>query len=206
MKVLIACEESQAVCIAFRERGHEAYSCDIQECSGGHPEWHLKMDAKEALYFKKWDLIIAHPPCTYLYNSGVRWLYNTDGRQNTDRWMKLIDAMIFFNIFVDYANETGTKLCIENPVPHKHGVEDIADKKGIGKYTQTIQPYEFGHTTSKRTCLWLYNGLPKLEPTEIIPKELRTFEIHKCPPGHERQKIRSKTFPGIAKAMAEQWG
>jgi len=206
MRILVACEESQAVCIAFREAGHEAYSCDTQYCSGGHPEWHILGDAKEALYATKWDLVIAHPPCTFISNSGVRWLYQKDGRQYTPRWLALIDAIDFFNIFLDFAKETGIPTVIENPIPHKHAVDGFPNHPGIGRYCQTIQPYEYGHTASKRTCLWLLNGVPNLLPTKLIPKELRTNEIWKCPPGPDRQKIRSKTFPGIAKAMAEQWG
>lgn len=218
-KILVACEESQAVTKAFRDLGFEAYSCDTQSCSGGYPDFHIKGDVRDVLdggifvsesgkliQIDKWDLIIAHPPCTYISNSGVRWLYEKDGRQNTQRWMNLLEAMRFFNVFVDFAKRTGIPVAIENPIPHKHAVNDIADKKGIGKYTQTIQPYEFGHTTSKRTCLWLFNGLPMLKATKIIPKEQRTQEIWKCAPGPERQKIRSKTFEGIAQAMASQWG
>lgn len=202
-RVLIACEESQTVCKAFRELGHEAYSCDIQDCSGGHPEWHIQGDAIEVMYREYWDMVIAHPPCTYMSNSGVRWLYEHDGRQNTRRWMNLIAAMIFFNQVKQWHYDTGRKLCLENPIPHKHAVNDIADKKGIGKYTQLIQPWQFGHGETKATCLWLY-GLPELKPTEIV--EGREQRIWKLPPSADRQKLRSKSFEGIAKAMAEQWG
>ena len=191
MKVLIACEESQAVCKAFRNLGVEAYSCDLQECSGGHPEWHIKDDAVKVLWSQKWDLVIAHPPCTRLANSGVRWL------AERDLWVELDEAIAFFNQFTVYGKQ-GNKICIENPIPHKYAIE------GIGKYNQLIQPYQFGHTTTKATCLWLYN-IPVLLPTYIVPKNLRTNEIHTCSPGPERAKLRSKTFPGIAAAMAEQW-
>lgn len=190
-KVLVACEESQTVCIAFRELGHEAYSCDLEPCSGGHPEWHLQGNVIHQLY-NDWDLIIAHPPCTRLANSGVRWLHERD------LWQEHYMACEFFNRFQSLG-KLGVKVCIENPIPHKHAVEYI------GKYDQIIQPWQFGHTTTKATCLWLY-GLPILLPTCIIPKDQRTHEIHTCPPGPNRKKIRSKTFPGIAKALAEQYG
>jgi hypothetical protein len=190
MKVLVACEESQAVCIAFRERGHEAYSCDLQECSGGHPEWHIKGFAEDAIYQENWDLIIAHPPCTRLANSGVRWL------NERDLWHELHDACFLFIKFQSMAG-AGYKVCIENPIPHKYAIEYI------GKYTQIIQPWQFGHPEQKATCLWLY-GLPKLIPTNIVSG--REQKVWRMTPGPERTKLRSKTFPGIARAMAEQWG
>lgn len=190
MKVLIACEESQTVCKAFRARGHDAYSCDIQDCSGGHPEWHLKMNALYALREKKWDLVIAHPPCTRLANSGVRWL------KERSLWYDLSRAIIFFNTFSHYG-KLGGKICIENPIPHKYAVIEI------GMYDQLIQPWQFGHGEQKATCLWLY-GLPKLTPTNIVNG--REQKVWKMSPGSDRAKLRAKTFPGIAKAMAEQWG
>jgi len=189
MKVLVACEESQTVCIAFRERGHEAYSCDLQECSGGHPEWHLQGDVLKYL-MSDWDLIIAHPPCTRLANSGVRWL----GERNL--WDELQEACNFFNVFVRHGVVNKLKVAIENPIPHKWA------RIKIGKYTQIIQPWMFGHGEQKATCLWLYN-LPKLQPTNIVSG--REQKVWKMTPGPERTKLRSKTFPGIAKAMAEQW-
>lgn len=189
MKVLVACEESQEVCKAFRERGHNAFSCDLQDCSGGHPEWHIRGNVVHELY-KEWDLVIAHPPCTRLANSGVRWLHERD------LWQEHYFACEFFNQFQTYAL-SGAKVCIENPIPHKYAVEYI------GKYSQIIQPWQFGHPESKATCLWLY-GLPKLKPTNIvIGREQRVWRM---PPGEERTKLRSKTYSGIAKAMAEQWG
>lgn len=199
MKVLIACEYSGTVRDAFLKAGHDAISCDLIPTDQPGP--HYQGDVKDILY-DNWDMIIAHPPCTYLSNSGVRWLYEPDGRQNTRRWMNLIDAMIFFNLFKNHPCE---KICIENPIPHKYAVNGIADKEGIGKYTQTIQPWEFGHTTSKRTCFWL-KGLPPLVATNVIPKEQRTQDIWLASPGPDRWKIRSKTFQGIADAMADQWG
>lgn len=206
LKVLVACEESQTVCKAFRKLGHEAYSCDILPCSGGHPEWHIKDDIRRILFHPNnkhdiplmWDLIIAHPPCTRLTNSGVCWL------EIRNLWDELDDACKFFNIFKNYHIQYGIPVMIENPIPHKYAVEKI------GKYTQLIQPYQFGHTERKATCLWLM-GLPKLKPTNNVyeqmiklPKNIQQ-RVHYTPPGPERAKIRSKTFEGIAEAMAQQW-
>ena len=200
MKILIACEESQTVCKAFRKKGHEAYSCDIQECSGGHPEWHIQGDAIVEAYSGKYDMMIAHPPCTYLANSGVSWLYNKDGSKNTDRWQNLLWARRFF---IDLLNAPIKHKAIENPIPHKYGE--------LPKYSQIIQPWMFGHKESKATCLWLVE-LPKLQETSNVkvwmdmePKN-KQQRIHYLPPGPERQKLRSKTFEGIALAMADQWG
>ncbi len=198
MKILIACEFSGIVREAFRKKGHDVWSCDLLP-SEDDTEYHIQGDVIEHL--KEWtlfyDMIIAHPPCTYIANSGVRWLYNKDGSKNWDRWRKMDDASNFFaKVQLHQVMRQRIKLCIENPIIHKHA--------GLSKYTQLIQPYQFGHTTSKATCLWLY-GLPKLEPTNIIPKEERTFDIHKMAPGPNRQKDRSRTFQGIADAMAEQW-
>ena len=210
MKVLIACEESQTVCKAFRERGHEAYSCDIQAPSGGHPEWHimqdvipilngrcsfLTMDGIEHAIDCKWDLIIAHPPCTYLSNAGARFLY-PKGILNEERLKKGLKAKDFF---MEIYNIDCNKICIENPTPSKI--------YALPKYNQVIQPWMFGHPVQKRTCLWL-KGLPTLQPTDIT-KERQSSKIagnwfNKG--GKDRQKNRAKTFPGIAKAMAEQWG
>jgi hypothetical protein len=193
MKVLIACEESQAVCKAFRALGHEAYSCDILPCSGGHPEWHLQGDAIKEAYSGKYDMMIAHPPCTYLCNSGVRWLNIVNGSiTNQQRWQDLLWASRFFRGML---NAPIKKIAIENPIPHKHA--------SLPKYTQIIQPWQFGHGETKATCLWLF-GLPKLIPTSIV--EGREGRVWKMAPSAERSKLRSKTFPGIAQAMAQQWG
>ena len=210
MKVLIACEESQAVCIAFRERGHDAYSCDIQPCSGGHPEWHIMQDVIPLLNgrcrFKtsdgiehsidgQWDLIIAHPPCTYLSNAGARHLY-PKGVLNEERLAKGMAAREFFMYFF---HADCDRIAIENPIPSK--------VFGLPPYSQTIQPWMFGHPVQKKTCLWLH-GLSDLQPTNVVDKRQST----KIPGnwfnsgGKDRQKNRSKTFLGIAKAMAEQWG
>ena len=196
MKVLIACEESQAVCKAFREKGHEAYSCDIQDCSGGHPEWHIKGDVLPLLK-EKWDLIIAHPPCTFLSNAGARFLY-PKGVLNEERLAKGMEAKEFF---MTLYNADCPRIAVENPIPSK--------VYGLPEYTQTIQPWMFGHPVQKKTCLWL-KGLPLLQPTDIVPEGQRQSTkvagnwFNKG--GKDRQKNRAKTFEGIAKAMAEQWG
>jgi hypothetical protein len=192
LKVLVACEESQEVAKQFRALGHEAFSCDIQDCSGGHPEWHIKGDAINEAYSGKYDLMIAHPPCTYLANSGVRWLNIVDGYvTNRERWQSLLWGR---RLFVDLLNAPINTVAIENPIPHKHAT--------LPKYTQIIQPWQFGHGETKATCLWL-RGLPKLKPTDIV--EGREQKVWKMPPSVDRQKLRSKTYSGIAKAMAEQW-
>ena len=203
MRILVACEESQAVTNELRKLGHEAYSCDIQECSGGGTEYHLQVDAIQLLKMK-WDMIIAFPPCTYLTVTGNRWFdeekYGETARQ---RKKDRIEAIKFFMAF---ANADCEKIAIENPI----GVMSHIWRKP----NQIIQPYEFGHRERKATCLWL-KGLPLLRPTKIVKPEIihhksgRTdskwhFETISLPK-EERSKIRSKTFPGIAKAMAEQW-
>ena len=188
MKVLIACEESQAVTIEFRKLGHEAFSCDLQDCSGGYPEWHINGDAIETLWGGDWDLVIAHPPCTRIANSGVYWLYERN------LWRDLAEAVGFFNQFIVYGR-SGKRIAIENPIPHSYA--------GLPKYTQLIQPWQFGHGETKATCLWLFDLMP-LRPTDMV--EGREQKLYRLPPGHDRAKERSKTFPGIAKAMAEQWG
>lgn len=186
-RILIACEESQAVCKAFRELGHEAFSCDTEPCSGGHPEWHIQDNVLKHIK-DGWDLMIAHPPCTRLCNSGVMWL----ARRNL--WDELDTAMFFFMLLQEAPIPM---ICIENPIPHKYA------KEKIGEYTQLIQPWQFGHGETKATCLWL-KGLPNLKPTNIV--EGREQKLHRLPPSKDRARLRSKTYPGIAKAMAEQWG
>ena len=205
MKVLVACEESQAVCKAFREKGHEAYSCDIVPCSGGHPEWHLQQDVIPLLK-EKWDMIIAFPPCTYLTVTGNRW-FNIDryGEKAIQRHKDRKDAIDFFMTF---ANADCEKIAIENPV----GIMSSEWRKP----NQIINPWQFGDAFEKKTCLWL-KGLPELKPTNIveIPPRKRFDSGKSMPswyaeawhlPKEERAKLRSKTFPGIAIAMAEQWG
>lgn len=192
MKVLVACEESQAVTIAFRELGHEAYSCDLQDCSGGHSEWHIKGDAVKEAYSGKYDLMIAHPPCTYLANSGVRWLNIKDGKiTNEERRQEMLWGR---RLFLSLLNAPVKLIAIENPIPHKHAA--------LPRYDQIIQPWQFGHPETKATCLWL-KGLPKLVPTDIV--EGREQRIWKMPPSVDRAKLRSKTYSGIAAAMAAQW-
>ena len=185
MKVLIACEESQAVCIEFRKRGHEAYSCDILSCSGGHPEWHIQGDVLEQLD-KGWDMMIAFPPCTHLAVSGARWFpeKRADGRQQEgiDFFMAMINAPI-------------DKIVVENPV----GIMSTIYRKP----DCIIQPWQFGHGETKSTCLWLKN-LPILQPANIV--DGREDKVWRMAPGPERAKLRSKTYPGIAAAMATQWG
>lgn len=210
MKVLIACEESQAICAAFRERGHEAYSCDIQEPSGGHPEWHILGDALKAIKggsvttmdgqvhaVGKWDLLIAHPPCTYLSNAGARFLY-PKGVLNEERLRKGLVAKDFFLRF--WWSDI-PKIAVENPIP--------SSVYCLPSYTQVIQPYQFGHPFKKRTCLWL-KGLPCLKPTsEIRAEQCESTKVAGNwfnAGGKNRQTNRAKTFPGIAKAMADQWG
>lgn len=226
MKVLVACEESQAVCKAFRSKGHEAYSCDILECSGGHPEWHIMQDVLEILkggqfntmdgtehHVNRWDLIIAHPPCTYLTVAANKY-YNEDvyGEKARER-KKLREAAIGF--FMAFVNADCDQIAIENPV----GVISTRYRKA----DQIIHPYQFGHPVSKKTCLWLKN-LPLLKPTDIVEPEIihskgRTggYSGPSWYVTDENGKIlswkdprtaraRSKTYPGIARAMAEQWG
>lgn len=184
IKALMACEESQAVCKELRRLGHEAYSCDILPCSGGHPEWHLQCDVRDVLY-DDWDMVIAFPPCTDLAVSGARWFKQkiADGRQQR--------SIEFFMLFP----RLKCKWSIEQPV----GIMSTLYREP----DQYIQPYEFGHGETKKTCLWL-NGLPLLVPTNRV--EGREQRIWKMAPGPNRQRERSKTFLGIAKAMAEQWG
>ena len=224
INVLVACEESQRVCMAFRERGFEAYSCDIQEPSGGHPEWHILGDAIEAINggivttmdgqthdVGKWDLLIAHPPCTYLAVSGNSW-FNKEkyGEKAVKRRELRKEAAALFMAFV---NADVCKIAIENPVGYMSTYYRKPDC--------IIQPYEFGHQARKKTCLWLKN-LPVLKPTNIVSAGEITSggysigasanyardEKGKIIPWNDprTKKIRSKTFPGIAKAMAEQWG
>lgn len=229
MKVLVACEESQAVTKAFRAKGHEAYSCDLLDCSGGHPEWHIKDDAVKVLRGNCWDLVIAHPPCTRLTNAGVRWLTSKRPRpgyvwnersniyisEDENIWAELESGIAFFKEFKSYGME-GNKIAIENPKPHKYAREGFwvpnSDSfiTGIGAYTQSIQPYEFGHLETKETCLWLY-GLPKLISTNNVYEEMMKLpygeraKVHHASPGPERARLRSVTYKGIAEAMAAQW-
>lgn len=184
-KILIACEESQAVTKEMRALGVEAYSCDLEPCSGGHPEWHIQGDVTPLLE-QEWDMIIAFPPCTHLASSGARWFKKkqADGRQQ---------AAIDF--FMAIANAFCGRIAIENPIGIMSNIYRKPD--------QIIQPWQFGHGETKATCLWL-KGLPILQPTNIV--EGREQRVWKLPPTPDRAKLRSKTYEGIAQAMAEQWG
>lgn len=220
MKIFVGCEESQAVTIELRKLGHEAYSCDIIECSGGHPEWHIRWDALALINGNctfmtddgelhridgKWDMIIAFPPCTYLTVTGNRW-FNVDryGEQAIKRQKNRQEAIEFFMAF---ANADCQRIAIENPV----GIMSSTWRKP----NQIINPFQFGDPYEKKTCLWL-KGLPELKPTNIVEAPPRKhFDSGKSMPAwyaeawhlpqEERAKLRSKTFPGIGKAMAEQW-
>ena len=214
MKVLVACEESQAVCKAFRERGHEAYSCDIQDCSGGHPEWHIMGDCLPLINGNcsfvtrggqhvsidgQWDLLIAHPPCTHLAVSGARWFPE---KQKDFRQQR---ACVFF---MQMMLSNAKRIAVENPI----GIMSNCYRKP----DQIVQPYEFGDPHKKATCLWL-KGLPNLKPTKIVEPKLVSYT---CKSGKvvtfsefmvrgfegDRAKHRSKSFPGICEAMADQWG
>lgn len=195
MKVLIACEYSGTVRDAFKSRGHDVLSCDLLDSET--PGNHYKGDIRDVLY-DSWDLIIAHPPCTYITNSGVHLLHKDESR-----WVLLDEATDFFKLFLNHPCE---KICIENPIPHKYGVERIGRK-----YDQLIQPYMFGHMERKATCLWL-KGLPKLVETNNVKEEMLKLpkreqqRLFYLPNNKDRWKIRSKTYDGIAKAMSEQWG
>ena len=190
MKILVACEFSGRVRDAFAERGHDAISCDFLDSE--RPGKHYKGDIRD--YFKthmgKTDLLIAHPPCTYLCNSGVRWLHTVKGR-----WDQMVEAAEFFKLLL---NMDIPKIAVENPIPHKYALEVISKK-----YDQIIQPYQFGCGETKATCLWLKN-LPLLKPTNIVFE--RYARVHRLPPSKNRWKERSRTYKGIAEAMASQWG
>lgn len=221
MRILVACEESQSVTKELRLLGHEAFSCDLLPCSGGHPEWHLQCDVSkvikgglftpqnytgQAIYIEKWDMIIAFPTCTFLTVTGNRW-FNIEryGEKAIQRHKDREEAIKFFMMF---ANADCEKIVIENPV----GIMSSEWRKP----NQIINPYEFGDPFEKKTCLWI-KGLPNLVPTNIVKPAPRTvFDSGKSMPTwyaeawrlpkEERSTLRSKTFPGIAKAMAEQWG
>jgi hypothetical protein len=197
MKILVACEFSGTVRDAFIKKGHDAVSCDILDGEGDGP--HIKGDVSKVIHKHSWDMVIAHPPCTYLCNSGVSWLH-----KDNSRWGKLKDAADFFNMFLGLQI---TKLCVENPIMHKYAKELIGGRR----QSQIIQPWMFGHPEQKATCLWL-RGLPLLQPTNDVSEEMKGMtpaerqKLHWLPPSKDRWKLRSKTFQGIADAMAEQWG
>ena len=209
MRILVACEESQAITKELRELGHEAYSCDLLDCSGGHPEWHYKDDVFNVIDYG-WDMMIAHPPCTYLAVSGARWLYNKDGTKNQDRWDKQKEALDFVQRLMDAPID---KIAIENPIS--------VISSNIRKPDQIVHPYMFGDKASKSTCFWLKN-LPLLKPTNIVEKgEFIEFiskkgvkkkqakwyfdALKQAKTKEERRTPRSKTFKGMAEAIAKQW-
>jgi len=210
MRILVACEESQAITKELRKLGHEAYSCDLLPCSGGHPEWHYQQDVFEVIN-KGWDMMIAHPPCTFLAVSGARWMYNKDGSVNQERLKNQNLALYFVQKLMDAPIE---KIAIENPIS--------VISSQIRKPDQIVHPYHFGDKASKSTCLWLKN-LPKLEHTNVVEKgEFKEWidkktgktkrqatwyyeALQKAKTPAERRTLRSKTFSGMAKAMADQW-
>ena len=218
MKILVGCEESQTICKAFRALGHEAFSCDLLPESGGHPEWHLQMDIFEAIKLKDWDLLVAHPPCTFLAGSAVQWLSHPEDKElpfedrrphpkYPTRRQDMLDSVEFVKALY---NCSIPRVAIENPV-------GLLSSK-FRKPDQIIQPYMFGDEATKTTCLWLRN-VPNLKPTHIVGKGDRvTFKSGKSHPKwyadalanaktkQERQTLRSKTFQGIANAIADQWG
>lgn len=213
MRVLIACEFSGVVRRAFRARGHEAYSCDLLPAEDGNAAHHYQADVLRVLfdrtfglYRDDWDLLIAHPECTYLCNSGVRWLYK-GGRGNVPdvhRWAHMIDGARFFKRLLD---APVPRKAIENPIMHGFGVDYVGSA-----HDQLIQPWHFGHREMKATCLWLRN-LPPLRKTNVVgpppkdPAEHRKWaRVHQASPGPNRWKERSRTLPGIGDAMADQWG
>lgn len=185
MRVLIACEFSGIVREAFRKKGHDAWSCDLLPAED-NSKFHIQDDVLNHID-GAWDLMIAHPPCTYLCNSGVSWLHKDESR-----WNKLAEAKEFFRLLLV---SDIPRICIENPIPHKYS--------GLPPYTQIIQPWQFGHGETKATCLWL-KFLPLLKATKIVPG--REQRLHKLPPSENRWKERSRTYQGIANAMANQWG
>jgi len=200
MKVLVACEFSGRVREAFAGRGHYAVSCDLlpSENYVTKNAKHYQGDVLDILY-DDWDLIIAHPPCTYLAQSGVQWLKVKEGR-----WEQMLEAVEFFNLFLSHPCK---KICIENPIMHSHAKQRLLNSN----YTQKIQPYFFGHKERKQTCLWL-KGLPKLKVTDNVETSLFAIhaadkdKVHWEPPGPDRQKNRSRTYQGVADAMGAQWG
>lgn len=211
LRVLVACEESQAVTKEFRKLGHEAFSCDLLPCSGGHPEWHFKTSVFDIIN-DGWDVMVAHPPCTYLAVSGAGWLYNKDGSRNEERYKNQMEALEFVHELMDAKID---RIAIENPIS--------VISTYIREPDQIVQPWMFGDEASKSTCLWLKN-LPLLKPTKIVGKgdmfewvDGKTGKIKRQPKWYaeafmkngtnaaERRTLRSKTFKGMAEAMAKQW-
>lgn len=200
-RVLVACEFSGIVSDAFRRAGHEAWSVDLLEPECREHPWHIQGDAIDFLIagaeWSQWDLLIAHPPCTYLANSGVRWLFGGKGKvRDPERWASMEEAAAFFWTLLN-TNEAA-RIAVENPVMHGYGTSLVGREA-----TQFVQPWQFGHPETKATGLWLRN-LPPLIPTNVV--EGREQRVHRMPPGPNRWRERSRTFPGLAAAMADQWG
>jgi len=200
-EILIACESSGTVRDAFTRQGFRAISCDLLPTDSPGP--HYQGDVRD-LMGEKWSLVIAHPTCTYLTNSGVRWLYNADGSFDEERWTLMNEGADFFKLMFDFDSEY---IAVENPVMHSWATH----RHGKGKASQYVQPWQFGHMQSKRTGLWLKN-LPPLVDTDNVYDEMMLLpygqrnEVHHASPGPDRWKIRSKTYSGLAEAMAAQWG
>ncbi|MFN4288922.1 MAG: hypothetical protein ACK4E3_10560 [Brevundimonas sp.] len=197
LRVLVACEFSGTVRRAFAARGHDAWSCDLLPAEDGSNR-HIRGDARDHLN-DGWDLLmVAHPPCTRLCNSGVRWLHTPPpGRTREEMRAELAEAAALFS---DFWTAPIERVCIENPVMHRHAKALIRDYRPPA---QSVQPWQFGHGESKRTCLWL-RGLPPLVPTNVVSG--REPRVHRMPPGPDRARERSRFFSGIAEAMADQWG
>lgn len=189
MRVLVACEYSGRTREAFRKLGHDAWSCDLLP-SEDDSEFHIQGDVFGVIEHNQWDLMVAHPPCTYLCNSGVSWLHRVEGR-----WEQMREGAKFFKALMDAPIE---RIAIENPIMHKYAVEIIGRRQD-----QIVQPWMFGHGETKATGFWLKN-LPLLEPTNVV--EGREQRLHRLPPSPDRWKERSRTYQGIADAMAQQWG
>ena len=207
MNILIACEESQRICNAYREKGDNAFSCDLEPCSGGHPEWHIQDDAlkyingncsfktydgKDHAIKGEWDILIAHPPCTYLTVSGNRW-FNVE-KYGKKALKRIEEREKAYDFFMEFINASCPRICVENPIGYMNS--------HYRKPDQIIQPWQFGHGETKATCLWLKN-LPLLKPTNIV--EGREQKVWKMGPCANRAKLRSKTYEGIALAIASQW-
>ena len=199
MRVLVACEFSGVVRDAFAALAHDAWSCDLLPTE--RPGQHIEGDVRDVLH-QGWDLMIAHPPCTYLTNAGVRHLHSVPSKNGVltkvhgeERWRLMREAAAFFR---DLLHAPIPRIAVENPIPHRYAVESIGRK-----YDQLIQPWQFGHGETKATCLWL-KGLPKLTPTQVV--DGREARVHRMSPSPDRWKERSRTFEGIGRAMAAQWG
>lgn len=194
-RILLACEYSGVMRDAFIERGHDVVSCDFEPGEGKHVDRHYRGDVRDLLQPGRFDAMIGHPSCTYLCNSGVRWLYNADGSHNDERWENLREGAEFFKLLWD---ADIPHIALENPVMHRYAKELIG-----ADFTFSLQPWQHGHGEVKRTCFWLKN-LPPLTPTNIVSG--REPKVHFASPGKDRWKIRSRTYEGVGQAAADQWG